>query len=272
MRLKRFRLWSLGCARLAGSRVTMQCKACSTRIDPGHSVCPNCGRTTGHTLSARPAASPKKAKQGAQGKSNAPRKAAVASKATIQSKAAAAKPAATKQSEERTEVPTEVTDEPNAIDLELEDIAGVLVEYSSEESHEVMEPSQGLGAKPSELRAILAENPELLETDLSVLAGKPRGVCYPTDVGEIDLLLVDDAGDLVVVSIPDIDSQADAVTEVLQRIGWVRKHVAEGKSSVRGIVLLPPMPEDLSYAAAAVMGTVAFRTYRMSVSFEDLEF
>jgi hypothetical protein len=41
---------------------------------------------------------------------------------------------------------------------------------------------------------------------------------------------------------------------------------------VRGLVLLPPMPEDLSYAAAAVAGTVSFRTYRMALSFEELEF
>ena len=40
------------------------------------------------------------------------------------------------------------------------------------------------------------------------------------------------------------------VAEVLQRIGWVRKHVGEGERTVRGIVLCEGAPEDLGYAAS----------------------
>ena len=231
----------------------MQCKACSTRIDPGHSVCPNCGRTTGPTLAAKPAPAPKKAKSAAQGKSSTQSKSAGQSHAAVQTKAATRAAVA------------------KAIDLELEDIAEeVAVDDASDEVLEIP-PQHGWGPKPAELRAILADQPELLESDLSVMTGKKRGVRFPTEVGEIDLLLVDGSGGLVVVSIPDPDSPGDPVSEVLQRIGWVRKHVATGKHEVRGIVLFPPMPEDLSYAAAAVSGTVAFSTYRMSIAFDELE-
>lgn len=224
----------------------MQCKACSTRIDPGHSVCPNCGRTTAPTLTPKPAPAAKKANAGAQGKSG------------VQGKSAAQGKAAT-----RTAVA-------KAIDLELEEIAEV-ADAAPEESSSPLHGEQGLGPKATELRAILAEQPDLLEPDLSVLSGKKRGVRFPTDVGEIDLLLVDDDRNLVVVSIPEPESTGDLVSEILQRMGWVRKHVAKGQQDVRGIVLLPPMPEDLSYAAAAVAGTVAFLTYRMSISFDELE-
>ena len=58
---------------------------------------------------------------------------------------------------------------------------------------------------------------------------------------------------------------------MLQRIGWVRKHLAKGAERVRGILLMDQPPESLSYAAAAVADTIAFKTYRMSLCFEDLQ-
>jgi hypothetical protein len=234
----------------------MQCRACSTRIDPGHSVCPNCGRTTGPTLTAKPAPAAKKANPVVQGTSS------VEGKSGVQNSAAADGKAATRAAVAK------------AIDLELDEIADIVDDAHGESSSASHghHGHHGLGPKPTELRAILAEQPELLEPDLRVLSGPKRGVRYPTDVGEIDLLMIDDDKNLVVVSVPDPESPGDLVSEVLQRIGWVRKHVAKGQQDVRGIVLLPPMPEDLSYAAAAVAGTVAFRTYRMSISFDDLEF
>jgi hypothetical protein len=236
----------------------MQCKACSTRIDPGHSVCPNCGRTTGPTLTAKPAPAAKKASSGARSKSGAQGKSGVQDKSGAQEKTAEPAKVSAREAVAK------------AIDLELEEIAEVLDEAPGESASSLY-GEQGLGPKASELRAILAEQPGLLEPDLSVFTGKKRGVRFPTDVGEIDLLLIDDEQNLVVVSIPDPESPGDLVSEILQRIGWVRKHVAKEQQEVRGVVLLPPMPEDLSYAAAAVAGTVAFHTYRMSISFDELE-
>ena len=61
------------------------------------------------------------------------------------------------------------------------------------------------------------------------------------------------------------------VAEVLKRIGWVRKHLGQGKKKVRGVVLCDSAPEDLSYAAAAVSDTVRFKTYRVALAFDDLE-
>jgi RecB family endonuclease NucS len=231
----------------------MKCKACSTRMGPGETVCPNCGRSAGPKLAPRQAPPLKKGKSSpsdtdeksvAQNKSTAHRKAAP------QAKAERAVPVA------------------KEIDLELEDIA----EDTTNEATRFMQSANSGGIKSSELRAILAEQPELLGEDLSLRTGKKRGVRFATDVGEIDLLLVDEVGGLVVVSIPDPDSTDDPVSEVLQRIGWVRKHIAKGGAEVRGIVLLPPVPEDLTYAAAAVAGTVTFCTYQMSITFEELEF
>jgi RecB family endonuclease NucS len=231
----------------------MKCKACSTRIGPSVTVCPNCGRSTGPKLANSQAPTLKKGKPSP---SNTGGKPAASNKSTAQRKAA---PQA--KAERRAPVAKE-------IDLELEDIA----EDETNEATHMMQSANSRGIKSSELRAILAEQPELLGEDLSLRTGKKPGVRFATDVGEIDLLLVDEVGGLVVVSIPDPDSTDDPVSEVLQRIGWVRKHIAKGGAEVRGIVLLPPVPEDLTYAAAAVAGTVTFCTYQMSITFEELEF
>jgi hypothetical protein len=58
---------------------------------------------------------------------------------------------------------------------------------------------------------------------------------------------------------------------MLHRIGWVRKHMIEDGQAVRGIVLIERMDEELVYAAAAVADTVSFKTWRLSLKFEDLE-
>jgi hypothetical protein len=52
----------------------------------------------------------------------------------------------------------------------------------------------------------------------------------------------------------------------------VRKYVAKSREEgVRGIVVMDQAPELLNYAAAAVADTVSFRTYRMSLTFDEVE-
>ena len=131
-----------------------------------------------------------------------------------------------------------------------------------------------LASDPASLRRLLAEDPSALEPDLEVYCddeGTPLGAGYASGVGEIDLLATNTAGELVVVLISEEQDGEELVAEVLQRIGWVRKHVSGGKHRVRGIVLCEQAPESLSYTAAAVADTVRFKTYRVALSFEDLE-
>jgi hypothetical protein len=123
------------------------------------------------------------------------------------------------------------------------------------------------------VRDLLSREPEHLEEGLSVLTekNKPVGVDYSTDVGPIDLLARDSRGGLVVVMVSKADSGSDLVAEILQRVGWVRKHVARASEGVRGVVVMERAPENLSYAAAAVSDTVSFRTYRMTVRFDKVD-
>jgi uncharacterized Zn finger protein (UPF0148 family) len=133
--------------------------------------------------------------------------------------------------------------------------------------------ASNLTPDPRQVRDLLAEDPELLEPGLKLVrdANSPSGVDYPTDVGSIDLLARDAGGALVVVTVAKGDSGSDLVAEILQRIGWVRKHVARTREGVRGILVMNEAPANLSYAAAAVADTVAFRTYRLKLSFEKVE-
>ncbi|MFQ5533085.1 MAG: hypothetical protein ACE5EP_04455, partial [Candidatus Methylomirabilales bacterium] len=127
---------------------------------------------------------------------------------------------------------------------------------------------------PAGLRQLLWGQPELLEEGLSILAdekGRPVGARFTTGVGDIDLLARDRSGALVVVMVSAGDQGEELVAEVLQRIGWVRKHLGKGKQKVRGIVLMEEPPENLSYAAAAVADTVTFKTYRITLAFDDVE-
>ncbi len=126
---------------------------------------------------------------------------------------------------------------------------------------------------PSTLREMLAGEPQMLEAGLAVYTHKKKavGAAYATDVGEIDLLATDADGSLVVILVGEKEQGDELVTESLQRIGWVRKHLCKPSQNVRGIVVVEQPPESLCYAAAAVSDTVAFKTYRVALTFEDVE-
>jgi len=115
----------------------------------------------------------------------------------------------------------------------------------------------------------------LLEPGLSSFcddAGTEVGADYETAVGNINLLAEAEDGSLVVVLVAKRDVGEDIIAQMLQRIGWVRKHLLKDRSGVRGIVLLERVDEKLGYSAAAVADSVEFRTCRIALSFEKIEF
>jgi RecB family endonuclease NucS len=127
--------------------------------------------------------------------------------------------------------------------------------------------------EPDAVREMLGGRPELLEAGLRLhtdAQGKAVGIDFASEVGEIDLLGRDAAGSYVVVMVAAPGQGEDCIAEVLQRIGWVRKHLVTGSEKVRGILLMDQPPDSLSYAAAAVADTITFKIYRMTLCFEDL--
>jgi hypothetical protein len=214
----------------------MHCKLCNTRLGENVRFCPNCGNDSG-SLSGRDA------------RPKAPRGMA---RLPIRARKA------------------------GAVELELaqpadpNELSGPL---RSATPRAAASPAL-LSPDPAAVREMLASRTELLEPGLRIhtdAQGKSVGVDFSTEVGEVDLLGRDAAGGYVVVMIAERGQGEDSIPEVLQRIGWVRKHLATGSEKVRGILLLDQPPESLSYAAAAVADTIAFKTYRMTLCFEDLQ-
>lgn len=224
----------------------MNCKICNTRVPIGERTCPNCG-VESHTEQAHGSTGPTKL------------------------------PSA-ELSTARAEVDddfVELNELSNEIEKATPPARATKKKTANKANRPKPTPAQPLQASDAgNLRRLLAENPGALEPGLEVYCdkeGTPLGVGYASGVGEIDLLAKASNGELVVVMISNTQDGEALVAEVLQRIGWVRKHVSDGKCRVRGIVLGEHAPESLSYTATAVSDTVRFKTYRVALSFEDLE-
>lgn len=119
---------------------------------------------------------------------------------------------------------------------------------------------------------MLVDQPSLIEEGLQVYSedGDPVGAGYTTAVGKIDLLARDSAGAWVVVAVADAERGKELVGDLLQRMGWVRRHLGKSGQEVRGIVLLDSLPDDLGYAAAAVSDSVEFKLYQLELTLESV--
>jgi hypothetical protein len=223
----------------------MHCKLCNTRLGENVRFCPNCGNDVG-AVSPREAARPKVGKMTRL--PTRPRKSAG-------------------------DAELELEEPADANDLSGPDLSGRDLSGPARPAPRAAATAALLQPEPAAVREMLCGRPELLEPGLRIhtdAQGKSVGVDFSTDVGEIDLLARDAAGNYVVVMISERGKAEGCIAEVLQRVGWVRKHLATGAEKVRATLLLDQTPDSLGYAAAAVADTIAFKAYRMALSFEDL--
>ena len=111
------------------------------------------------------------------------------------------------------------------------------IEGASEPSAPVT-TALAMPVETAQIKYLISERPELIESDLSVYVdeeGQLRGVDFQTEVGEIDLLARSPSGDWVVIMVASDEMSGDVITGVLQRLGWVRKHLCGVDQNVRGI-------------------------------------
>lgn len=76
------------------------------------------------------------------------------------------------------------------------------------------------------------------------------GIEYPTAVGPIDILGVDEDDALVVFELKRANSSDRAIGQLARYIGWVQETIGKGKE-VRGVIVAGVISENLRYAAAA---------------------
>ena len=124
-----------------------------------------------------------------------------------------------------------------------------------------------------QIRHWVGEHPECLESGLTLEDPgdlSQRGPSDMEEAGAFDWIARSGSGEWVAVFVRSGDPGPSLVSEALQAVGWMRKHLCRGKEDARAIVLLDGIPEDLGYAASAVGEIVSFRTWRVAVTFETL--
>lgn len=137
-----------------------------------------------------------------------------------------------------------------------------------ESDEEVPTPGEGragFGAE-AQLRDYLAVNLEAVEPGLQLYVDDygNTGVEYQTPVGRIDLLAEDAEGGLLVIELKVERSPDKAVGQLLRYMGWVKRHLAEGKS-VRGAIISQHVSDRLKYATADLQD-VSLMEYELSVA------
>jgi uncharacterized Zn finger protein (UPF0148 family) len=235
--------------KLWGREEVATCKLCGTQLKDGDLTCPLCGFLTGADANVF----------------------VIPGNAGGHAKQKEIRPTPTPPPAKEEAVPDVKEAAPPEMEPELdleEEMAAAM-----QKKPEASTPAFSLDAPG--LRKLLAKQPDLLEPGLQLVAdkkGKPIGAGLSTAVGDIDLLARDASGAFVVVTIAGRGQPGEKfVAEILQRIGWVRKHLGKGKERVRGIVVVEQVPEDLGYASAAVADTVVIKTYRVGLAIEDVE-
>lgn len=77
------------------------------------------------------------------------------------------------------------------------------------------------------------------------------GVEYPTEVGPIDILAVDQDGNFVVFELKNSRGPDRTMGQLLRYMGWIRRKMA-GEKQVFGVIVAREMDEKLKFAALEV--------------------
>lgn len=107
-----------------------------------------------------------------------------------------------------------------------------------------------------QLRDFLAQNLEVISVDgkklsLYVDAADRDGVEYPTDVGPIDILAVDETGAFVVFELKRARSPDRAIGQLSRYMGWVTHTIGKGQA-VRGVIVAKNISRNLRYAVTVI--------------------
>lgn len=91
---------------------------------------------------------------------------------------------------------------------------------------------------------------------------------YPTGVGPIDILAIDDAGNFLVFELKLDQGPDSALGQLARYLGWVKTHLA-GDRAVCGVVVARSIDQRLRYAAC-VFPNVALLEYEVHFSVRDV--
>lgn len=137
--------------------------------------------------------------------------------------------------------------------------------FGQENNDSQSEDEQGFGLE-RQLRDFLSDNIGSIvingkKLKLYVDQTGKDGVEYPTDVGFIDALGIDDNENFYVFELKRNNGSDKVIGQVARYMGWVKKTIGAGKV-VNGIVVAKSVNEKLRYAAS-VMSNVYLYEYKV---------
>jgi endonuclease len=148
---------------------------------------------------------------------------------------------------------------------------GVVLGEEQEDDNDVPETSFAL---EYQLRDFIAQNIAAIRVDghlLSLFVDQTGrdGIEYPTAVGPIDILAIDDSGAFVVFELKRARSPDHAIGQLSRYMGWVRNTIGKGKE-VRGIIVAKRISDNLRYAVTVIPGAGLFE-YEVSFSLKPIK-
>lgn len=148
-----------------------------------------------------------------------------------------------------------------------------VIENVSEDAPQDVEPTSGseIFALESHLRDYMAKYMRTLSGlgNVSLYKAEGRdGVEFQTDVGPIDILATDDDGNFVVFELKLTKGPDACLGQILRYMGWVDRHLANGKS-VKGIIVASEIPKKLRYAVTQVPN-VSLMEYSISFAIKPV--
>ena len=139
--------------------------------------------------------------------------------------------------------------------LLIEKIADLKKEMVIEEESEVYEPKKIEIPIEFErqLESFLEKNLQKLEAGLKLYKDDAGnfGRQYPTDIGPIDLLCVNNNGNFVVVELKKGRSSDAAIGQIQRYMGWVKKNLCKNNETVFGTIITHEFDNKLRYSVAA---------------------
>ncbi|WP_298215155.1 endonuclease NucS domain-containing protein [Acidocella sp.] len=140
----------------------------------------------------------------------------------------------------------------------VEEVFGV----GEEDDFESAETSEAAFTLESQLRDFLAANLEKVKVPekrlrLYVDPTGRDGIEFPTAVGPIDILALDQNGDFVVFELKRANSPDRAVGQLARYMGWVQQTIGRERM-VSGVIVAKTISQNLRYAVSVVPNVSLF--------------
>lgn len=95
------------------------------------------------------------------------------------------------------------------------------------------------------------------------------GVEYPVGGRRIDILAVDNQGDLVVIELKVSKGHDRVIGQILRYMGWIKENLADDEQTVRGIIIAKDISDDLKWACSVTQG-ITLKEYSISFSLDKV--